>query len=306
MQQAFYAAMQQTPYNAGSLRAEYTNFMQSARASCSPVNYQQQNDCIAGMLGREHDALMGRLTGVYADEASRPVTLHVELQQRLRTMGLLSGVADGVYGEGTRRAIANWQSAQRRSASGVLSNEEVAMLIPGYGAPPPPMQVMTPVAPPPVSPAPILQAAAIQPAPPPPQTPIATPVTIAPAAPTDLLGGLHEGVPYALARPKLFAAGWQTQFFSNAALSDQDRDARQWFIDHRISEVQDCSSSGCKLQFHNSDGRLLYVYTQIGSRSSDAYRGAGPSVIAYCLDVDDITCATPQAVNPPVVQQATK
>ena len=242
----------------------------------------------------KHDVVAGRLTGIFADEAARPATVQVELQQRLHAMGLLSGAADGIYGEGTRRAIAAWQSGQRRSPTGVLSNDEVAMLIPGYGTPPP-MPVATPAAPPPAAAAPVLQAAASQPATPPPPAP--------PAAPTDLVGGVHEGMPYALARPKLFAAGWQTQYFSNASLSDHDRDARQWFIDHHITEVQDCSSSGCKLQFHNADGRLLYVYTQVGSRASDAYRGAGPSVIAYCIDVDDITCAAPQT---PTAQQANK
>ena len=175
------------------------------------------------------------------------------------------------------------------------------MLIPGYGAPPPPMQVYSPpVAPAPApAPAPVVQAALSQAASPPAQ-PTATP------AATDIVGGMRDGMPYALARAKLFAAGWQTQYFSNAALSDQDRDAQQWFIDHRFSEVQDCSSSGCKLQFHNGDGRQLFVYTQLGSRASDAFRGAGPSVIAYCIDVDDITCAAPQAGAAPVTQQAVK
>ena len=305
VQQAFYAAIQQTPYNAGALRAEYTNFLQSERASCAPYGFQQQTDCIAGMLSHEHDVVTGRLSGVFADEAARPVAVHVEVQQRLRAMGLLSGTADGVYGEGTRRAIAAWQAGHGRSATGVLSNEDVAMLIPGYGGPSFSASAPMPVVAPPATvqqapPAPVQQAPVVQASAP---APLVVPV---PAAAPDLLGGLHEGMPYALARPKLFAAGWQTQYFSSADLSDQDRDARQWFIDHRIAEVQDCSSSGCKLQFHNGDGRLLYVYTQVGSRTSDAYRGAGPSVIAYCIDVDDITCSAPQGAPAVTAQQATR
>ncbi len=287
VQQAFYAAIQQAPYNAGALRAEYTSFLQGTRSSCSAYGYQSQVDCVSGMLSREHDAVVARLTGTFADEAARPVSLHVEVQQRLRAMGLLSGPADGVYGDGTRRAISMWQARNGRSATGVLTNDEVAALVTGSSAPP---FVQTAVT---------QQAAAPVGAPPPPA---------APAAPSDIVGGMREGMPYALARSKLSAAGWQTQYFSNASLSDQDRDARQWFIDHRIMEVQDCSSSGCKLQLHNNDGRLLYVYTQVGSRSSDAYRGAGPSVIAYCIDVDDITCAAQQAPAPqgPATQQAVK
>ena len=331
VQQAFYAAIQQTPYSAGALRGEYTGFLQSERVSCAPYGYQQQVDCLSGMLARERDVVTGRLTGIYAEEAARPVAIHVELQQRLRAMGLLVGAADGVYGDGTRRAISSWQAAQRRSTTGVLTDEEVATLIPGYGAPPPIMNVASPPAifPAPAIPAPAIQAPAIpapaiqapaiqapliqapviqasvsQPAPP--ANPPAAPLAATPAAVTDAVGGMREGMPYGLARAKLFAAGWQTQYFSSADLSDQDRDARQWFIDHHIAEVQDCSSSGCKLQFHNNDGRLLYVYTQVGSHASDAYRGAGPSVIAYCIDQDDITCSSPQPGIVPTAQQANK
>ena len=91
-------------------RAEYTNFLQSERISCAPYSFQQQNDCISGMLAREHDLVTARLNGVFADEAARPVAIHVEVQQRLRSMGLLSGTADGIYGDSTRRAISAWQS----------------------------------------------------------------------------------------------------------------------------------------------------------------------------------------------------
>ncbi len=292
--EAFYAAMQQTPYNAGALRAEYASFMQGERSNCAPYGYQQQVDCIAGTLSRERDTIVSRLSGVYADEANRPVTENVALQQRLHDIGLLPGTADGIYGDGTRRAIAMWQNGQGRPATGVLSTEEVALLTPGAQAPIPYVPAISqPPAPSPTpSPAPVVQAS----------TP-PTPAPSAPEASSDPLGGVHENMPYALARPKLFAAGWQTQFFKADGMSDQDRDARSWFTDHHINEVEDCSSSGCKMQFHNMDGRILYVYTQPGSHSSDAYRGAGPSVIAYCLDVDDITCPAPVT---PQVRQASK
>ncbi|MEJ1976852.1 MAG: peptidoglycan-binding domain-containing protein [Acetobacteraceae bacterium] len=294
--QAVYAAMQQTPYNAGALRSEYAAFLQSERITCAPYGFQQQNDCIAGMLAHERGIMASRLSGVFADEANRPVALHVELQQRLHAMGLLPGIVDGVYGEGTRRAIAMWQSGQGRPATGVLSDDDVAVLMPGYqGATP--VLAAPPSAPPspPMTPPPVQQASAA-PMPPP----------AAPEAASDPLGGLRDNMPYALARPKLFAAGWQTQFFKSDTLSDQDRDARQWFIDHHIGEVEDCSSSGCKMQFHNMDGRLLYVYTQSGSRASDAYRGAGPSVIAFCLDKDDITCPAPSPASPANSQQVAR
>ncbi len=145
----------------------------------------------------------------------------------------------------------------------MISDDEVALLIPGYGGGA--LAFTTPNGtanrPPAAAPAPVIQAMAT-PAPAPP-APLAAQETSAaiPAAACDPVGGIRENMPYALARPKLFAAGWQTQFFSVASLSDSDRDIRQWFIDHHITEVQDCSSSGCKLQFHNGDGRLLYVYS---------------------------------------------
>ncbi len=289
--QTVYAAIQQTPYSAGVLHAEYAAFMQSVRSACAPYGYQQQTDCIAGMLSHERDVMVSRLTGTFLDEANRPIALHLQLQQRLHEIGLLPGAADGVYGDGTRRAIATWQRAQGRSATGVLDDDEVALLMPGYqvATPAPPVPVMAAPTPPPSTPA--VQQASISPTPSPPSPP---------AAANDPLGGVHENMPYALARPKLFAAGWQTQFFKPENLSDQDRDERQWFTDHHIMEVEDCSSSGCKMQLHNADGRLLYVYTQSGSHASDAYRGAGPSVIAFCLDVDDITCPaqSPPAQSP--------
>ena len=293
--QAVYAAIQQTPYNASALHNEYAAFMQSQRAACAPYSYQQQADCISNMTSHERDVLTGRVSGLYADEAMRPVEVHVALQERLHFIGLLPGAVDGVYGDGTRRAIASWQAGQGRPATGVISNDEVALLMPGYQAPTMPA-AYAPPPPPPVTP--LLTAPAVAH----PSAPADTPPVINAAAPAnseqtqtpDLLGGVHENMPYALARPKLLAAGWQTSLAAHAdAASDQDRDARQWFIDHHVTEVQDCSSSGCKVQLHNMDGRLLYVYTQSGSHASDAYRGAGPAVIAVCLDVDDITCPTP-------------
>ena len=303
--QAVYAAIQQTPYSAAGLRAEYTSFLQSERANCSPYAPSQVGECVAGMLAHERETMAARLTGIYADEAGRPITVHVQLQQRLHAMGLLPGTADGVYGEGTRRAISNWQAGQGHPQTGVLSNEEVALIMPGYGSPTPVYvaPVVIAQAPPP-APAPV-QIVAANPAPAP-IAPAASPAAPAAPAVTDLMNGVHEGMPYALARPKLFAAGWQTQFFAVAALSDQEREMRQWFIDHHMSEVQDCSSSGCKMQLHNADGRLLYVYTQPGSHASDAFHGAGPSVIASCLDVDDITCPAPSTPGVPGSQQAAK
>ncbi|HEY0185737.1 MAG TPA: peptidoglycan-binding domain-containing protein, partial [Rhodopila sp.] len=296
--QAVYAGIQQAQYNAGAIRAEYASFMQSTRATCAALGFQQQGDCIAGMLSHERDVMVSRLSNVYADEANRPITVNLQLQQRLHDIGLLPGLVDGVYGDGTRRAIATWQSGQGRLATGVLSNEEAALLMPGYQVAAPMPYVQAAPVPNPPGPAPqatppgqpLMQTASTAPAaqqPPMAQAAVqqvaaqpaampqttAQPVALAPAAPApeaanDVLGGVRENMPYALARGKLFAAGWQTQFFKSDNLSDQDRDERQWFIDHHISEVEDCSSSGCKMQLHNADGRLLYVYTQSGSHSS--------------------------------------
>ena len=206
-------------------------------------------------------------------------------QQRLRELGLLGGAADGVFGEGTRRAIMTWQTIHNRPSSGYLNNDELALLL-GDGQPPSATVAVVPVPVAPcgaVAPAPIVNA---------PARVVATSATMMQPAsvPSDPLNGVKDGMPYGQARQRLIASGWQTGFFGSDNISDNDRNNRAYFMDHRIMEVEDCSASGCAMQFHNNDGRLLYVFTETGSRNSDAYRGAGPAVIGVCLDVKDMAC----------------
>ena len=113
--QAVYAGIQQAQNNAYVLRAEYTTFMQSLRASCAPFVFPQQSSCISDMISHERDLLLSRLSSVYADEANRPILVNIQTQQRLHDIGLLPGVVDGIFGDATRRAIASLQPDQGKS-----------------------------------------------------------------------------------------------------------------------------------------------------------------------------------------------
>jgi hypothetical protein len=235
-------------------------------------------------------------------------------QARLHELGFLYGPVDGVYGEMTRQAIIRWQASQGRALTGMLTSDEVAALLPTTSTdikpqapskspsdntkPSAPTMTASTAAMVPT------QSAATQSTPvqsPPPQTP---PVQVAAAAvpaaapsPVEAISTVKVGMPYWQARTILTGAGWQTEFVDVSKISPVELGYRAWFTDHHISEAEACSATGCAMQFHNMDGRLLYVFTTSGAKDSDAYRGAGPSVIAVCLDAKDITCPSPQKLT---------
>jgi peptidoglycan hydrolase-like protein with peptidoglycan-binding domain len=73
-----------------------------------------------------------RLLGPALEEANRPISEHIALQNQLIMMGYMpsSAHADGVYGEGTRNAIETWQRVARRpDLSGFLSDADARILM---------------------------------------------------------------------------------------------------------------------------------------------------------------------------------
>jgi hypothetical protein len=82
--------------------------------------------CVSRAYEAQRAVLLSRLTGAAAEEAKRPTELHVQLQRDLQKLGFLTGAMtiDGVYGGGTRNAIAAWQNARRRPATGFLSDAD--------------------------------------------------------------------------------------------------------------------------------------------------------------------------------------
>lgn len=73
-----------------------------------------------------------RLSGGALEEANRDINQHISLQQKLIDLGYLpvTAHADGVYGEGTRQAIATWQRTNNRpQTDGFISNDDAATLL---------------------------------------------------------------------------------------------------------------------------------------------------------------------------------
>ena len=64
----------------------------------------------------------------------------IVIQKQLTALGYATGVADGLWGANTRRAIARWQTAQKLPASGYVTTAQVRLINqlagPGVGDPP--------------------------------------------------------------------------------------------------------------------------------------------------------------------------
>jgi peptidoglycan hydrolase-like protein with peptidoglycan-binding domain len=88
------------------------------------------------------------LHGDALQEGERDIDLHIAAQQKLIDLGFLppKAKADGVYGDGTRIAIVNWQQKQGYPATGFISDSQLAVLLPDNGArPAPPAVASTPL-----------------------------------------------------------------------------------------------------------------------------------------------------------------
>lgn len=72
-----------------------------------------------------------RLSGSALEEANRDIDQHIALQQKLIDLGYLpeTAVADGVYGESTRQAIAAWKTNSRGASAGdFISDSDASAL----------------------------------------------------------------------------------------------------------------------------------------------------------------------------------
>ncbi len=91
-----------------------------------PLDIKPLADCLGQAFQQLRANWIARLNGPAAEEARRPIEQHVALQRDLQALGYLpaSAAIDGVYGSGTRGAIAAWQQAQHEPATGFLSDQD--------------------------------------------------------------------------------------------------------------------------------------------------------------------------------------
>ncbi|MFT8718225.1 superinfection immunity protein [Acetobacter sp.] len=88
--------------------------------------------CYAAAMDRLAEKYRARLSGAALEESQRPIDEHIALQRRLITLGYMPArsTADGVYGEATRAAIAQWKrDTQRPDPTPFLSDADAAVLL---------------------------------------------------------------------------------------------------------------------------------------------------------------------------------
>ena len=87
--------------------------------------------CFNAAFKKQRADWMARLQGDGLEEASRNIEHHILLQAKLQSLGYLLPTEriDGVYGTDTRAAIISWQTASSLPPTGLLSNNEVSLLL---------------------------------------------------------------------------------------------------------------------------------------------------------------------------------
>jgi uncharacterized protein/peptidoglycan hydrolase-like protein with peptidoglycan-binding domain len=152
--QAYWALFQQVgPDGQPGLRAEDVRFIAGVRRRCglprsgglTPALWQAR-ECVQSAYERQRQAWLARLTGAAYQEAVRSPEQAIALQRDLQKLGFApAGLIDGVYGPVMRAAIAAWQSARGRAATGLLGDADARALEreagpaspSGPGSPPP-------------------------------------------------------------------------------------------------------------------------------------------------------------------------
>jgi len=119
------------------LRQEDAQFLEGVVDRCNlprsgalPSEAWQARECVKqAYLGKRAEWLK-ELSGAAREEATRPLTVHVGLERKLRELGLLttSPIPEGVYGPGTRAAIVQWQTARGHSTTGFLRDADAQAL----------------------------------------------------------------------------------------------------------------------------------------------------------------------------------
>jgi peptidoglycan hydrolase-like protein with peptidoglycan-binding domain len=94
--------------------------------------------CLQRAYERQRDTWLSRLGGAAAEEATRPLDVHITLQRLLQQSAFLPSteIVNGVYGPATRAAISAWQHANGRPNSGILSDADATILLAGPPAAP--------------------------------------------------------------------------------------------------------------------------------------------------------------------------
>jgi len=136
-----YQALRQQLGNSGEkeLRQEAVAFTEMVRSQCHVppsdsvstfVPLPGTKPCIDSEYMAQRRAWKSRLTGPAAEEAARPLELHITLQADLQGLGFLPAnePIDGVYGPATRRAILAWQFSIGRPVTGFLGDADAAAL----------------------------------------------------------------------------------------------------------------------------------------------------------------------------------
>jgi hypothetical protein len=102
----------------------------SNRQTASRPEGQSEVACIRSQFEKQRAKLVGRLSGAALEEAQLTPAEAVRVQELLRSHGYLSTAsgADGVFGNATRKAIAEWQQANGARTTGFASREMLSSL----------------------------------------------------------------------------------------------------------------------------------------------------------------------------------
>jgi hypothetical protein len=96
-----------------------------------PLPEQTYVTCIKSETDRVRAAWLSRLTDADLQEAQRPTEQLISAQRQLVKQGLLPQTtsADGVFGDGTRTALSDWQAKDGLPAIGALDDKTAGLLL---------------------------------------------------------------------------------------------------------------------------------------------------------------------------------
>ncbi|MFI5020860.1 MAG: peptidoglycan-binding protein [Alphaproteobacteria bacterium] len=247
-----YQALRQQVGEAGQrqLRLEAVAFGNSVLEQCkipqsgpAMPEAREASDCVRQAYEKQRAAWLARLTPAASEEATRPIEEHVALQRRVQELGFLPATAeiDGIYGGGTREAIAAWQNARGRPATGFLGEADARAITEEAAA-----------------------TGTAQPAAPAEAPTQAKPSEATPTAPVEELPQFIENESYASVRNKMIKAGWEpfhSETADNCDVGDSRCEGRP--------EMEACAGTGlgnCKFLW-KKNGRVTAICT-IGEDAS--------------------------------------
>jgi hypothetical protein len=126
-----YQAIRQQVGDAGqsAVRREAIDFQAQVYAECKlprqgfvpPQGRALAEACVTQAYQRQRNLWASRLSQAGAEEVSRPLPQHMQLQAALQKFGYIqpTSTIDGVYGLATRSAITSWQVTNNWPALGI-------------------------------------------------------------------------------------------------------------------------------------------------------------------------------------------